>query len=292
MWSGSISFGLVNVPVKVYTAVRDHKVHFHQIDKQSGSRIRYEKVAEKTGKEVGSDQIQLGYEMEKGKLLVVDPEELDELRPSTTRTIDISDFVDLSEIDPAYYQRTYWLAPDGEGAARAYRLLVAAMEDRGKAGIGMVVMRNKQYLAAIRARDGALAMSTMRFADEIVDKDGIEAIPGRTTKPDTKEVRLATQIIDSLAGPWKPDTYRDTYTEEVRKLIKAHEKGKDVVVEEAPAARTADVVDLMAALEASLEAARSRKARPSKKPSGRRPAKKQASKSASGRTSAAHRKTA
>ena len=114
IWSGSISFGLVNVPVKVYSAVRDHKVHFHQLDKKSGSRIRYEKVADKTGKEVAADEIQLGYEMEKGKLVVVDPAELDEIRPSTTRTIDISDFVDLSEIDPAYYQRTYWLAPDGE----------------------------------------------------------------------------------------------------------------------------------------------------------------------------------
>lgn len=261
IWSGSISFGLVNVPVKVYSAVRDHKVHFHQLDKQSGSRIRYEKVAEKTGKEVGTDQIQLGYEMEKGKLVVVDPGELDELRPSTTRTIDISDFVELSEIDPAYFQRTYWLGPDGEGAARAYRLLVAAMEDRGKAGIGMVVMRNKQYLAAIRAREGALAMSTIRFADEVLDRKQIEAIPGRTTKPDAKEVRLATQIIDSLAGPWKPERYHDTYTEEVRKLIKAHEKGQDVLVEEAPAARIADVIDLMSALEASLEAARSRKDR-------------------------------
>ena len=258
IWSGSISFGLVNVPVKVYSAVKDHKVHFHQLDKKSGSRIRYEKVAEKTGKEVGADQIQLGYEMEKGKLVVVDPGELDELRPSTTRTIDISDFVDLSEIDPAYYQRTYWLAPDGEGAARAYRLLVAAMEDRGKAGIGMVVMRNRQYLAAIRVRDGALAMSTMRFSDEIVDRKQIGAIPGRTTAPDAKEVRLATQIIDSLAGAWKPDSYHDTYTEEVRKLVKAHEKGQDVVVEEAPAEGTAEVVDLRAALEASLEAARSR----------------------------------
>ena len=328
IWSGSISFGLVNVPVKVYSAVRDHKVHFHQLDKKSGSRIRYEKVAEKTGKEVSAGEIQLGYEMEKGKLVVVDPEELDELRPSTTRTIDISDFVEISEIDPAYFLRTYWLAPDGEGAARAYRLLVAAMEDRGKAGIGMVVMRNKQYLAGVRARDGALAMSTMRFADEVLDTSDIDSIPGHTTKPDAKEVRLATQIIDSLAGPWKPEGYRDTYTDEVKKLIKAHEKGQDVVVEEAPAARTADVVDLMAALEASLEAARSRKGRekaltdaaqrfaeeaeaeagvdtgtgrgrtrttkkaPAKKSAGRRPAKKQTSKSSTKSESASQRKSA
>src|SRR5665213_1993392 len=145
IWSGSISFGLVNVPVKVYPAVRDHALHFHQVDKKTGSRIRYEKVAEKTGREVDSDQIELGYELEKGKLVVVDPSELQELRPQTTRTIDIEDFVELSEVDPAYYDKTYWLAPDGEAATRAYRLLVAAMEDKGRAGIGMVVMRNKQY---------------------------------------------------------------------------------------------------------------------------------------------------
>src|SRR5579875_1090415 len=256
IWSGSISFGLVNVPVKVHSAVRDHKVHFHQLDKASGSRIRYEKVAEKSGKEVDSDQIELGYELEKGKLVVVDPEELQELRPATTRTIDIADFVELSEVDPAYYNRTYWLAPDGEAAGRAYRLLVAAMEDRGRAGIGMVVMRNKQYLAAIRAREGALAMSTMRFADEVVPRSDIAGLPSRA-KPDAREMKLATEIIDSLASEWKPEHYHDTYTEEVRELIRAHAKGEHVVVEEAPAAK-AEIVDLMAALEASLAVTRSR----------------------------------
>ena len=289
IWSGSVSFGLVNVPVKVYSAVRDHKVHFHQVDKGSGSRIRYEKVAEKTGQEVSADQIELGYEMEKGRLVVVDPAELDELRPQTTRTIDISDFVDLSEIDPAYYQRTYWLAPDGEGAARAYRLLQAAMEESEKVGIGSVVMRNKQYLAAIRPRDGALAMSTKRFADENVAKSDIDPMPPRTTKPDAKELRLATQIVDSLSGAWKPETYRDTYTEEVRKLVEAHEPGQDVVVEEAPAERTALVVDLMDVLQASLDEAKSRKGRPKapakKKTASRQPVKKQASKSSTRRAS-------
>jgi DNA end-binding protein Ku len=257
IWSGSVSFGLVNIPVKVYSAVRDHSVHFHQVDKKSGSRIRYEKVAEKTGKQVDSEQIELGYEVDKGKLVVVDPGELDELRPRTTRTIDITDFVELSEVDPAFYNRTYWLVPDGEAATRAYRLLVTAMEDRDRVGIGMVVMRNKQYLAAIRPRDHALATSTMRFADEVVGRSDIDGLPSKSTKPDTKELGLANQIIDSLSGPWKPDRYTDTYTEEVRQLIKAHEKGKDIVVEEAPAAR-AEMADLMGALEASLKAARSR----------------------------------
>jgi DNA end-binding protein Ku len=257
IWSGSVSFGLVNIPVKMYSGVRDHSVHFHQLDKKSGSRIRYEKVAEKTGKEVAADQVDLGYEVDKGKLVVVDPGELDRLRPQTTRTIDITDFVELSEVDPAYYNRTYWLVPDGERAARAYGLLVAAMEDRNRVGVGMVVMRNKQYLAAIRPREGALAMSTMRFADEVVSWSEINGQPPTSFKIDPKELRLATQIIDSLAGPWKPQRYKDTYTEEVRRLIRAHEKGQDVVVEEAPAAR-AERVDLMEALEASLKAARSR----------------------------------
>lgn len=257
IWSGSISFGLVNVPVKVYSAVRDHSVRFHQVDKKTGSRIRYEKVAEKTGEEVDSDRIELGYEAEKGKLVVIDPEELAELRPQTTRTIDIADFVELDEVDPVYYNRTYWLAPDGEAAVRAYRLLVSAMEDRGRVGIGSVVMRNKQYLAAIRPREGALAMSTMRFADEVLPRSDIKELPSKSAKPDAKEMKLATQIIDSLAGPWKPERYHDTYTDEVRKLVAAHEKGKDIVVEEGPAAR-AEVIDLMAALEASLKAARSK----------------------------------
>jgi DNA end-binding protein Ku len=278
IWSGSISFGLVNVPVKVYAAVREHTVHFHQVDKASGSRIRYEKVAEKTGKEVAGDDIELGYEMDKGTLVVVDPDQLAELRPRTTRTIDISDFVQLAQIDPVFYARTYWLAPDGEGAARAYRLLVAAMEDRGKVGIGMVVMRNKQYLAAVRPREHALALSTMHFADEVIPRSSLDALPAPGAKPAAKELRLATQIIDSMSADWKPEAYRDTYTEDVQALITRQARGQEVIVEEAPAAKT-KVVDLMAALEASLDAARkptrgtaAKKPKPAKKAAARKSA--------------------
>jgi DNA end-binding protein Ku len=258
IWSGTISFGLVNVPVKVYAAVRDHTVHFHQVDKASGSRIRYEKVAEKTGEEVKPADVELGYEVGKAKLVVIDPEEVAALRPQTTRTIDITDFVDLAEVDPVYYNRTYWLAPDGDGAARAYTLLVAAMEDQAKVGIGTVVMRNKQYLAALRPRDGALALSTMRFADEVLGRSDLDAIPSGAKKAPAKELRLASQIIESLTTPWKPEQYRDTYTQEVQALIKRREKGQDLVVEEEPAAK-ADVTDLMQALEVSLEAAKGSK---------------------------------
>jgi DNA end-binding protein Ku len=256
IWSGSISFGLVNVPVKVYSAVRDHTAHFHQVDKATGSRIRYEKVAESTGKEVSSDDLVLGYEMDKGKLVVIDPDELAALRPRTTRTIDITDFVDLAEVDPVYYNRTYWLAPDGEAARRAYHLLVSAMSDRAKVGIGMVVMRNKQYLAAIRPRDGALALSTMRFADEVLDRAIVAESLGHGSKTPVTELGLAIQIIDSLTSGWEPAKYRDTYTHEVQTLIKRHEKGQDVVVEEAAAAKADNVTDLMQALQASLDATR------------------------------------
>lgn len=255
IWSGSISFGLVSVPVKAFSAVRDHSVHFNQLEKKTGARINYKKVSDKTGKEVAGDEIESGYQIASGKYVVVEDEELDKLKPRTSRTIDISDFVDLHQIDPIYYERTYWLGPDGEAAERPYRLLLAAMEDEGKAGIGTVVMRKKQYLAAIRPLDGALAMSTMRFADEVVPQKDIDALPGKGAKPDAKELKLASQIIGSLATEWDPTRYHDTYTEELKRLIEAKAKGKEIVVEEdAPA--TGNVLDLMQALEASLAAAK------------------------------------
>jgi len=255
IWSGSISFGLVSVPVKAFAAVRDHSVHFNQLERKTGARINYKKVSEKTGKEVSSDDIESGYEISSGKYVIVEDEELEKLRPRTSRTIDISDFVDLSEIDPIYYERTYWLGPDGEAAERPYRLLLAAMEAENKAGIGTVVMRKKQYLAAIRPLDGALAMSTMRFADEVVPQKDIDALPGKGAKPEPKELKLASQIIGSLATEWDPKRYHDTYTEELKSLIEAKAAGKEIVVEdEAPA--DSNVLDLMQALEASLEAAR------------------------------------
>src|SRR3954447_8764109 len=255
IWSGGISFGLGSVTVKAFAAVRDHSVHFNQLEKGTGARIQYKKVSDKTGKEVPSDDIESGYEVSSGKYVIVEDDELDKLRPRSSRTIDVADFVDLHEIDPIYYERTYWLGPDGEAAERPYRLLLAAMESEAKAGIGTVVMRKKQYLAAIRPLDGALAMSTMRFADEVVPQSDVEALPGKGAKPADKELKLASQIIDSLATDWDPKRYHDTYTEELKRLIEAKAEGKDVVVEEEAPAEAA-VVDLMQALEASLAAAR------------------------------------
>jgi DNA end-binding protein Ku len=258
VWSGTISFGLVNVPVKAFTAVRDHKVHFRELDPKGG-RVRHEKVSAKTGKPV--DEIKLGFETSKGHYVRFTPKELEDLRPESTRAIEVSDFVDLAEIDPIFYDRTYWLAPADENGAPAYALLRDAMEAQEKVAIGTVVMRRKQYLAAIRPIEGALAMSTMRFADEVVPSSAVDGIPGRSAKgARRKEMGLARQIIDALASDWEPERYHDTYTEELRRLIKRRAKGGKAVevTDEAPE-KGAEVVDLMEALEKSLAGARGSK---------------------------------
>jgi DNA end-binding protein Ku len=267
VWTGSISFGLVNVAVKAYTAVRDHDVHFNQLEKGSGSRIRNRKVAEKSGKEVDADDIEMGFEIRKGRYVTFDKKELEELRPASTRMIEVSDFVALADIDPIYYERTYWLGPDGDVSRKAYDLLLVAMEDRGRVAIGTVVMRNKQYLTAVRPLDGTLAMSTMRFADEVVPRADVEGLPKRRAKPEAKALRMATQLIDSLASEWDPARYRDTYVEELRRRIKARDAGKEIVEKDEPPTE-GKVLDLMAALERSVEAAKgmtAKKASPAKK---------------------------
>ena len=256
IWSGTITFGLVNIPVKAHTAVRDHDVHFHQLQKRTGSRIRNRKVAEKSGKEVESADIEMGFEVSKGRYVTFDKEELDELRPESTRAIEVSDFVALDEIDPIFYERTYWLVPADEPAKKGYQLLRAAMEERERVGIGTVVMRNKQYLAAIRPLDGALAMSTMRFADEVVPRADVDDLP-RRAKPEPKSLRMAVQLLDGMTAEWDPKRYEDTFTEELRQRITAKDKGKKVVEEPERAEPTGGkVVDLMAALEASVDAAK------------------------------------
>jgi DNA end-binding protein Ku len=235
-------------------------VHFHQLDKKSGSRIRYKKVSEKSGREVDADQIEMGFEVADGRFVTFDRKELDDLRPKSTKAIEVTDFVALEDIDPIYYERTYWLAPDGDAAARAYQLLLTAMEDRDRAAIGTVAMRNKQYLAAIRPLDGVLAMSTMRFADEVVPRKDIEELPSRRSKPAPKELKMALQLLDSLATDWDPKQYKDTYVDELRDRIDAKEAGEDVVAEE-PEERRADVIDLSEALQRSLDEASSGKRR-------------------------------
>jgi DNA end-binding protein Ku len=258
IWSGSISFGLVNVPVKLYSAVHPQGLSFHQFQEGTNARVRNKRVSEKTGREVAYDDIVKGYEVSKGQYVMVDPDELAEFNPRATRTIDIEDFVALDDIDPIYYDNTYYLAPeDSEGARKAYALLLKAMEDQGKVAIGRLVMRNKQYLAAIRPLDGALAVSTMRFHDEVMAPSDIDQIPtGRSApKAQPSEVKMAGQIIDSMSREWDPKRYEDTYRVQVLDYLKKKAAGEEIVVEEEPEEQS-KVVDLMAALEASLEAAK------------------------------------
>jgi len=257
VWTGSISFGLVSIGVKALTAVHDHDVHFHQLERGTGARIGNQKVSKESGDPVDSDDIEMGYEVAKGRYVTFDPSEIDDLRPSSTRTVDVTDFVELADIDPVYYERTYWLAPTDEGAQQAYRLLAAAMEESQQVGIGTVVMRNKQYLAAIRPLQGALALSTMRFADEVVDIVDIDEIPTGGRKPAQKELALANQIIDALSAEWDPTRYEDTFTDELKSLIEAKDRGDEVVEEAEDEPSSGKVIDLMEALQASVDAARS-----------------------------------
>jgi DNA end-binding protein Ku len=270
IWSGSISFGLVNVPVKVYAAVKQQDLSFHQFEEDTNARIRYKKVSEKTGKEVPSDRIAKGYELSKGHYVMLDPEELESFAPRTTRTIDIEDFVSLEEIDPIYYDHTYYLSPEGgEGAERAYSLLLQAMEKQKKVAIGRVVMRGKQYLAAIRPfAEGALALSTMLFYDEVVPIEEIEGLPVKRSGVSDREVKMAAQIIESLTRNWDPERYTDTDREQVLDFIEKKAAGEEVVIEEEPERPPA--VDLMAALEASLAAAKKTPAKKSSSSTAKR----------------------
>src|SRR5436305_2251947 len=255
IWSGTISFGLVNVPVKLYSAVHSKDLQFHQFDPK-GNRIQYKRVSEKSGREVDYSDIVKGYEVKKGQYVMVDPDELATYKPESTRTIDISDFVELDEIDPIYYENTYYLAPDGKAANKAYNLLLEAMEKQGKAAIGKVVIRTKQYLAAIRPMDGVLALSTMRFADEVVPASEVKnGSSSKAASVSKREVDMASQIIDSLTSEWDPKRYHDTYREQVLQLLKKKAEGKEIVVDEAEEEQ-GQVLDLMAALEASLEEAK------------------------------------
>jgi DNA end-binding protein Ku len=288
IWSGSISFGLVNVPVKLYSAVHSQGLSFRQFEEGTNARVRNKRVSEKTGKEVSYDDIVKGYEVKKGQYVMVDPDELAGFAPRATRTIDIEDFVALEEIDPIFFDSTYYLAPEkSEGAQKAYVLLRKAMEDQGKVAIGRLVMRNKQYLAAIRPDEDGLAVSTMRFHDEIVPVSEIPDVPSGRSAPKVapSEVKMAAQIIESLTREFDPKRYEDTYRIEVLDYLKQKAAGKEIVVEEEPEEQ-AKVVDLMAALEASLEAAKksgsrrrssSSASKKSSSPAKKAPAKKSSS---------------
>lgn len=256
IWTGAISFGLVTVPVGLYAATEDKTVHFHNFQKGTSDRVRNQRVNERTGKEVDYDDVVKGYDLGGGDYVVLTQEELESVEPGRSRTIDISDFVDLDEIDPMFYQKTYYVAPRGEEAARPYALLREAMAATNKVGIATFVMRGKQYLVSLRPDDDVLVLETMFFADEIRDPAAdIDDLPRRRNLS-SRDVATAKQLVDSMAVPWDPEQYHDTYRERVEDLIRRKRKGEGVVEREEP--REEKVTDLMEALRASVDAARSR----------------------------------
>jgi len=253
MWSGAISFGLVNVPVKLYSAVSKKTVRFNQLNAETGNRIQQKRVDPETGEEVGYDQIVKGYELTKDRYVVITPDELESLDPEKTRTVDIEDFVDLDEIDPVYYDHPYYLVPD-KGATKAYGILLGAMKQANKVAIARVVLRSKEQLVAIRPSGDVLMMETMLFHDEVVPAHDIDDLPeGKELKATDRELKMAQQLIDSLSSEFDPTSYRDEYREKVLELIEMKASGQEIAVQpEAP--EPAKVPDLMAALEASLAA--------------------------------------
>src|SRR4051794_16886340 len=253
IWTGAISFGLVNVPVKLYSAVSKKTVRFHQLHDTDGVRIQQKRFCPADGEEVAYEHIVKGYEITPDQYVVVEPAELEAIEPRKTKTIDIEDFVDLEDIDPLYYDHPYFLMP-GTGAAKPYKLLVTAMEDAQKVAIARVVIRQKEQLVAIRPTAGVLAMSTMNFSDEVVSPDRFDDAPGDDVETSTREVDMAKQLIESLSTEWEPGKYHDTYRERVMELIESKAEGKEIAVE--PVEEPQPVPDLMAALEASVKAAR------------------------------------
>ncbi|MEJ3654852.1 Ku protein [Actinomycetes bacterium KLBMP 9759] len=268
IWTGSISFGLVSIPVGLYSATEDHTIHFHQYERGTTDRIRYQRVNERTGKEVEFSDIVNGRDVN-GDLVVVEPDELDSIAPGRSRTIEITTFVDLDDIDPIFFQKTYWLAPSGE-SSKPYALLREAMRRSNRAGIATFVMRGKEYLTAIRADDRVIALETLFFADEIRDpKEYLDGLPDRVASRG-KEMDMALNLIDSMSGDWRPGDFHDSFRDRVEKLVTDKHKGREIAVEAEPPEPT-DMGDLVAALERSVEAARA-----GKRPAPEKPGKKEA----------------
>ena len=257
IWTGYINFGLVSVPVGLYSATHEHEVDFHQFQRGTSDRIRYKRVNERTGREVDYDKIVKGHETSSGEYVMVEPDELDDIAPGRSRSLEIDMFVDLDEIDPMFFQKSYYLAPSDSENASSYALLRDALAKSNRAGIASFVMRGKEYLAAIRADDDVLVLETLFFADEIRDPaEEIGDLPAKSRN--TKQIKMATDVIDAMSGPWQPEDYTDSYTERVKELVESKRKGEEVVVTESEPEAT-NTSDLVAALRASIEDARSRR---------------------------------
>jgi DNA end-binding protein Ku len=256
IWTGLISFGLVSIPVRLMTAVRPKEVHFRQFHRTDGGRIQYRRFCEKEGREVAYQDIVRGYEVARDEYVLISDEELERLEPEKTRRIDIDRFVDLTEIDPVYYNASYYLSP-GEQGEKAYRLLQEAMSQSQRVAIGRFVMRDKEHLVAIRTLGPALALQTLFYADEVLDAQQIEGLTA-TVPVDARELRMAQSLIQSLEDAFRPEIYHDEFREKVEQLARQKAKGEEVVLAEEPAG-PAPVVDLMEALRASVEQAKARK---------------------------------
>ncbi|TCO43524.1 DNA end-binding protein Ku [Kribbella antiqua] len=276
IWSGYINFGLVSVPVGMYSATEEHELDFHQFQKGTSDRIRYKRVNERTGREVPFEKIVKGHDVGGGEYVIVDPEELEDIAPGKSRSLEISTFVDLDEIDPIHFQKSYYLGPSDKENASSYALMRDALAKTNRAGIAKFVMRGKEYLATIRADGKVLVLETMFFADEIRDPaKEVGNLPAKSGA--TKQLSMAVNLIEAMSGEWKPSDYKDTYTERVQKLVDTKRKGKEVVfTEEEPEATTS--TDLVTALRASVEAARSRRGSTTKKSTAKKTAKKSTTK--------------
>jgi DNA end-binding protein Ku len=281
IWTGAISFGLVNVPVKLYSATSPKTVRFHQLSGKTGARIKQKRVDPSTGDEVAFEDIVKGYELSPDRYVLIEPEELEALDPKATKTIDIEEFVDLAEIDPIFYDHSYYLAPTA-GGAKAYALLLEAMREAGKVAIGRVVLRSKQQLCALRPSGDVMTMATMLFGDEVVAPDRIDELDAVGEAQATqRELKMAQQLIESLSGEFDPAKYRDEYRDRVIDLIERKAAGEEIAVQP-QADEPSPAPDLMAALEASLAAVRDGEPEPAAKPKTARRAATDSSKATGG----------
>ena len=292
IWKGALSFGLVNIPVGLYPATSDKSIHFNQFEDGTSDRIRYKKVNERTGEEVPGDRITRGFDLGGGEYVILTDEELESAEPKKSRQIEISDFVGLVDIDPVFFRSSYYLAPEGEGADKAYALLRRAMNDAGRIGIATLVMRNKEYLVAIRPDGEALALHTMYFSDEVRQPGReIPELPSEDEVTD-RELSMAQLLIESMESDWDPERFHDTHRQKVEALIEEKRSGHEIVIETGPE-QPAKVIDLMEALNASIAAAggsgtKATKKKPAAKKASRRaaPAKKSPAKKAPGKAPA------
>ncbi|QNS02656.1 non-homologous end joining protein Ku [Streptomyces xanthii] len=253
VWGGALTFGLVSLPVRLFTATDSHAVHFHQLERGTSDRVRNRRVNERTGDEVPLDAIVKGYDVG-DEYVLVEPGELDDIAPGRSKSLEIDGFVDLDDIAPVFFDKTYYLAPKGKDFGKTYALLAKAMEHQDKAAIATFVMRNREYLVAVKAESGLLTLHTLHWADEIRDPRKLDSLPGRVKVSD-REVRMAERLIDELSMEWDPEEFHDTYQERVARLVEAKRTGEPVERADPPAEST-NVVDLMDALRASVDRAK------------------------------------